>query len=84
MVSPGNEPTSQWPSDLVFTVRDSQWEGLGCGHGHLRSRRVRVGVGGRGRASRNMQHELLLPAADGQVAVAECEDGGGTVVAFGR
>jgi hypothetical protein len=31
-----------------------------------------------------MQHELLLPAADGQVAVAECEDGGGTVVAFGR
>jgi len=84
VVSPGNEPTSQWPSDLVFTVRDSRWEGLGCGHGHLRSRRVRVGVGGRGRASRNRQHELLLPAADGHVAAGECEDGGGTVVAFSR
>ena len=84
VVSPENEPTSQWSSDLVFTVRDSRWEGLGCGHGHLRSRRVRVGVGGRGRASRNMEHELLLPAVDGQVAAAECEDGGGTVVAFGR
>ena len=84
VVSPGNEPTSQWSSDLVFTVHDQQWEGLGCGHGHLRSRRVHVGVGGRGRASRNMQHELSLLATDGQVAVAECEDGGGTVVAFGR
>ncbi|MBJ7308105.1 MAG: hypothetical protein JHC63_09630 [Acidimicrobiia bacterium] len=84
VVSPGDEPTSQWSSDLVFTVRDSRWEGLGCGHGHLRSRRVRVGVGGRGRASRNMQHELLLPAADGHGATGECEDGGGTVVAFSR
>ena len=84
VVSPGNEPTSQWSSDLVFTVHDQQWEGLGCGHGHLRSRRVHVGVGGRGRASRKMQHELSLLATDGQVAVAECEDGGGTVVAFGR
>lgn len=82
VVSPGEMPSSHWPSDLSLTVGDAQWEGLGNGHGSLRSRCVRVGVSGRGRASRSVQRELLLPTTDGGAVINERE--GGTVVSFRR
>lgn len=84
VVSPGRERSTQWPVDRSFSTSDTQWEGVGCGHGHLRSRSMRVDVGGRGRASRRRQHELLLPAADGGVAVIEAQHEGATVIAFSR
>ena len=84
VVSPGGAVNSSLSVDLSLTVGDAQWEGLGRGHGHLRSRHVRVGVNGRGRASRTARCELLLPAIDAQVAIAESEREDGTVVAFSR
>ena len=84
VVSPGGAVNSSLSVDLSLTVGDAQWEGLGRGHGHLRSRHVRVGVNGRGRASRMARCELLLPAIDAQVAIAESEREDGTVVAFSR
>jgi hypothetical protein len=84
VVSPGGAVNSSLSVDLSLTVGDAQWEGLGRGHGHLRSRHVCVGVNGRGRASRTARCELLLPAIDAQVAIAESEREDGTVVAFSR
>ncbi len=84
VVSPGGTVNPSLSADLSLTVSDAQWEGLGCGYGHLRSRHICVGVNGRGRASRTARCELLLPAIDAQVAIAESEREDGTVVAFSR
>jgi hypothetical protein len=58
------------PSDLRFTVADTEWQGLGTGHGHLTARRVRVTVDGRREAARPRQADLWLLDPDGRVTLA--------------
>jgi hypothetical protein len=67
---------ARWPvaHDLVLTVRDQRWLGVGEGHGRLESRRVVVEVAGRREAVRPRRAELLLPAADGRLAGSAADE----------
>ena len=59
-----------WPgADLRLSLRDAVWHGAGAGDGYLRQRRVTVLAEGRGSAARPRHVVVLLPAADGGIAV---------------
>ena len=59
-----------WPgADLRLSVRDAVWYGAGAGAGYLRQRQVTVLAEGRGSAARPRHVVVLLPAADGGIAL---------------
>lgn len=68
---PGMEPR------LRLRVAADHWEGLGCGHGHLRCRLLTVERSGRGRAAQPRCHRVWLPDANGELRVADPDEGPG-------
>jgi hypothetical protein len=59
-----------WPgAELRLSLRDAVWSGAGAGDGYLRERRVTVLAEGRGNAARQRRVTVLLPTADGGIAV---------------
>ena len=68
MLTMGDGP---FQPDLRLEVVDAVWTGLGHGHGHLRERRVTIEAMGRRGASRPRRSQLLLPDADGALAIVE-------------
>lgn len=56
-----------YPTDLVLTIVEARWQGLGEGWGHLRSRRVIIEISGRRDAARRRRVELLLPGPGGSL-----------------
>lgn len=68
MLTMGDGP---FQPDLRLEVVEAAWMGLGHGHGHLRERRVTIEAVGRRGASRPRRSQVLLPDADGALAVVE-------------
>ena len=62
-----------WPdaADVRFDVSSPEWSGLGQGHGHLQMRQVSVQVAGRRVHPQSKKHDLLLPARNGGVELAD-------------
>jgi hypothetical protein len=70
-----------WPgADLRLSLRDAIWSGAGAGEGYLRQRRVTVLAEGRGGANRPRRVVVLLPAADGGIAVPAAAAGASLAV----
>ncbi|WP_200919337.1 hypothetical protein [Curtobacterium sp. Leaf261] len=68
-----------WPgADTTLRVTESSWTGIGRGHGYLSERRATVAAHGRAGAGRPLQAELMLPAADGTVRLADVGARAGT------
>lgn len=68
MLTMGDGP---FQPDLRLDVIEATWTGLGHGHGHLRERRVTIEATGRRGASRPRRSQVLLPDADGALAIIE-------------
>jgi hypothetical protein len=69
--------------DLLLTVPDVVWSGVGEGHGTLGARRVVVEARGRGRSARPRRAELWLPDAEGHVRTVEPGEPGASPVTGG-
>ena len=60
-----------WPqAEAVIDVADPRWSGLGAGHGYLAGRELTVSVASR-RSPNPRRARMLLPAADGSVALID-------------
>jgi hypothetical protein len=68
MLTMGDGP---FQPDLRLEAIEAMWTGLGHGHGHLRERRVTIEAMGRRGASRPRRSQVLLPDADGALAIIE-------------
>jgi hypothetical protein len=61
-----------WPgSEVTLRVTERSWQGIGTGYGFVGECRAVVSASGRAGAVRPMTAELLLPASDGSVRLAE-------------
>ena len=58
-------------ADVVLTVAEATWEGVGEGHGYLHQRRATVEATGRRAFARPRRSDLLLPGPDGRVALVD-------------
>jgi len=58
-------------ADLQISAEEGRWMGLGDGHGVASGRRLVVEVGGR-RVPRSRRATMLLPDANGGIAIAGC------------